>query len=299
MQRKYIIITPVRDEIDTIAIVLKSVIDQTIKPVQWLIIDDGSTDGTREVLSEYGHRFDWIRVILRPFRSERMVGENIVHILNEGLEAAKSISWDFWSKLDADVSIREDHYEKLLDTFESDPKLGIASGLCFIPEGNEFRLEWTPSHQPLGKSRLYRRECWEEIGSLAPRRHWDVIDIYSAQYHGWITRSFPEITVIHYRPTDAAQKNPLGRRYDAGFHYYTMGYHPIYLLARSIRAMWDSTPYLVSGIAIYTGYLAALITRQPFYDESLKTYIRARQWDMMRPKNLFSYILARKKLKYS
>jgi poly-beta-1,6-N-acetyl-D-glucosamine synthase len=300
MNRKYIIITPVRDEIDTINLVIKSVTEQTIKPVQWLIIDDGSTDGTREVLSEYAQRFDWIRVILRPFRSERIVGENVVHILNEGLEAAKRISWDFWAKLDADVSIQADHYEKLFDAFEREPKLGIASGISYLPDSNgKYRLDWTAPHQPLGMSRIYRRECWVDIKAFAPRRHWDVIDIYSAQYHGWVTKSFPSIPVTNYRIIDAAQKNPVARRYDAGFNYYTMGYHPIYLLARSIRVMWDEKPYIMSGISMFIGYLIALITRQQFYDERLKTFIRVRQWEMMRPKNLYSYLIARINNKHS
>jgi hypothetical protein len=229
-----------------------------------------------------------------------MVGENIVHIINQGLNEIKNISWDYWGKLDADLSIQADHFEKLLEEFERDPKLGIASGIIYVPEGNgEFHLEWTSPHHPRGACRVYRRECWVEIGALAPRRHWDVIDLYTAQYHGWVTRSFPHIQVTQYRPTDAAQKRPLARRYDAGFHYYTMGYHPIYFLARSLRTMWDNKPYILSGIAMYIGYLAALITRQPFYDERLKTYIRARQWELFSPKNLFSYLIARDKLKYS
>jgi hypothetical protein len=216
------------------------------------------------------------------------------------LAEVKNISWDFWAKLDADISFQADHYEKLLDAFESEAKLGIASGISFLPESNgEYRLEWTPPHQPLGMNRMYRRECWVDIERLAPRRHWDAIDIYSAQLHGWVTRSLPHIPVIHHRAIDAAQKNPLARRYNAGFHYYTVGYQPVYFLARSLRAMWDEKPYIFSGVSMFTGYLVAMITRQKFYDEQLKTFIRARQWEMVRPKKFISYVIARNRLKHS
>ncbi len=296
MKGRYIIITPIRDEIRTIRLVLESVTKQTELPVQWLILDDGSTDGTQEVLNEYSQRFDWIWVIPKKYRSERKVGENIVHILHEGLAEAQGLAWDFWAKLDGDISFQPDHYEKLLNEFESDPKLGMASGVSFLPASEgEQPLEWTPPHQPLGMNRMYRRTCWEDIVHLAPRRHWDAIDVYTAQMHGWVTRSFSHIPVVHHRAIDAAQKNPLARRFDSGFHYYTAGYHPIYFLARSIRAMWDEKPYLVSGIAMYTGYLSALITRQNFYDQSLKKYIYSRQWEMVKPGNFLNYVKTKRK----
>lgn len=300
MNSNYIIITPIKDEIRTIRLVLESVTKQTVLPALWLIIDDGSTDGTQDVLDEYGQQFGWIRLIRKENRSERKVGENIVHILHEGLAAAQDLNWDFWAKLDGDITFQPDHYEKLLKEFESDPKLGIASGVSFLPadQGGK-QLEWTPPHQPLGMNRLYRRACWEDIGHLAPRRHWDAMDVYAAQMHGWVTKSFSHIPVMHHRAIDAAQKNPLARRFNSGYNYYTAGYHPIYFLARAIRAMWDEKPYLASGIAMYTGYLSAMITRQKFYDEDLKKYIRSRQWEMVKPGNFLNYLRIKRKAQSS
>ena len=294
MNHNYIIISPVRDEVKTIQLSLDSVLSQTVKPVKWVIIDDGSTDGTEKILDEYSKKHGCIHLVSRPFRPERVVGANIVYVLREGLELIKDLDWSYWVKLDADITFPEDHFEQLMQRFDKNPKLGIASGTPFIPLADgRLRLEWTPPHQAVGMSRMYRRECWQSIGDYAPRRHWDAIDIYTAQMRGWETKSFRELPIIHHRPIDAMQKKPLARRYDAGFGYYTAGFHPIYFLVRSIRAMFDEKPYVFSGISMYTGYMAAWVSRAKYYDPELRRFIYDKQGEMLRLINLWNYLQLR------
>jgi poly-beta-1,6-N-acetyl-D-glucosamine synthase len=294
MKSNYVIVTAVRDEIESIQLTLDSVVCQTILPKLWVVVDDDSTDGTSELLEGCANEHSWIKVLHRLPRSGRAVGKNVVDIINEGWEQIQGVDWDFWVKLDADISFDSRYFEDLMQRFDENPRLGMASGKAYNPTvGGGYKLEWNPDHNVLGMARMYRRECWEDIGTLAPRRLWDVIDVYTAQMHGWETRSFNDLSVVHLRPIDTRQKGQLARRFDLGHNHYTMGYHPLYFLFRCLRAIWDEKPYLIAGIMMYLGFIYAWINRETIYNQQLKDFIRQRQLRFLNLHSLYSYLSRR------
>ena len=193
-ESSYVIITPVKDEIENIEVTLNSVIAQTFLPQKWIILDDGSTDGTRELCYSYSEHYSWIQVVNYTRNTvERQVGKNVVEILKYGLDNFAGEDWDFWVKLDADITLPPEYFEMLLKHFDTNPRLGLASGQAYIPERpGQARLEWTHNEFVLGQARMYRHACWNDIGGHAPRRLWDIIDVYEAQMMGWQTESFQE-----------------------------------------------------------------------------------------------------------
>ncbi len=295
----YVVVTPARNEIDSIRSTLDSVISQTVLPVYWIIVNDGSTDGTGDVLKIYSEVHSWIHVIdYTRETSDRRVGKNVVEIIESALQRTQGINWDFWVKLDGDIILPPSYFERLIKRFEENDKLGIASGQAYIPqEEGGFKLEWSAPHHVLGQARMYRRQCWEDIGSLAPRRLWDIIDVYKAQMHGWETRSFRDLKVIHMRPIDSRQQRQLRRRFDSGINHYTMGYHPIYFGARCLRAFWDDQPYFLAGTAMGLGFLYAFLARKRIYDQELKRFIRKKQRQMLGINRFIDYLRAESRSK--
>ena len=295
METDYVVISPVRDEETYIRRTLDSVINQTILPKRWILLDDGSTDGTKEILESYAQIHKWIQVLeYTRDSSDRMVGKNVVEILHCGLSEVQDIHWDFWVKLDGDISFGSNYFEELLCRFHENSKLGMASGKAYNPKANGgYKLEWNHDQNVLGMARMYRRECWEDIGALARRRLWDVIDVYTAQMHGWQTESFPDLSIVHSRPIDTRQKGQLARRFDAGQNHYTMGYHPLYFLFRCLRATLDEKPFLLSGVMMCIGFFYAWISRQAIYDSQLKSYIHQTQRRFLTPRSFFIYLKRR------
>ncbi len=294
MNCKYIIITPVRDEIEGIQLTLLSVILQTVLPERWIIIDDGSTDGTRDVLNRFSEKYPWIVVYDYIDKSDRAVGKRITEIIHEGLKYTEDLNWDFWVKLDADISFRPSYFEILLKHFEKNPRLGMSSGKSYVPDGlGSYTLEWSPDHFVLGMARMYRQACWQDIGALAPRRLWDVIDVFTAQMNHWETRSFNELSVIHLRPIDALQHNQLQRRFDSGIQYYTVGYYPLYFALRCLRAAFDEKPFIFSGMMMAFGFFYGWLSRKPIYDEELKKFIRSEQKKKLSGESLGQYLSRR------
>jgi glycosyltransferase involved in cell wall biosynthesis len=292
--KRYIIITAVRDEIDSVQLTIDSVSNQTILPQRWIIIDDGSSDGTEKQLDAVARQYEWVSIIRKPQDSGRAVGKKIADFINEGLSHGADVEWDYWVKLDADISFDPDHFELLMRQFDQDPSLGMASGKGYVPDGKGgYELEWCPDHHVLGMIRMYRRECWAQIGALAPRRMWDVIDVYTAQMHGWQTRSFDELTVIHLRPIDTLQKNRLSRKFDSGLNHYTMGYYFPYFLLRSIRACWDEKPLVFAGVTLFAGYVYGWVTRKSIYDVQLRGYIHQQQRRYLTRYSLRAYLKRR------
>lgn len=292
MESTYVIISPVRNEVENIRRTLDSVIEQIVLPSRWIIVDDGSTDGTTEILTDYVREYSWIYIFdYTRTDSERKVGKNVVEILHYALSKVESVAWDFWVKLDGDIVLPSDYFKELLERCHCDDSLGIVSGQAYVPDNNgELSLEWSASHHVLGQARMYRRDCWEEIGSLAPRRLWDIIDVYVAQMHGWKTCGFEDLKVIHTRPIDSRQKGQLYRRFDSGVNHYTLGYHPLYFAVRCLRGVWDERPYILAALAMWVGYAVAFFRQQELYDEDLKDFIRAKQLQLLKLSNFIEYL---------
>lgn len=273
---KYVVITPVRDEESYIKHTIESMIRQTWTPAEWILVDDGSTDGTGAVIDEFTRRHSWIKAIHRPNRGFRKAGGGVVDAFNEGFRELGSKNWDFVVKFDGDLTFEASYFEKCLKEFGRDPKLGIGGGtICHITNGAA-EPERCPSFHVRGATKIYRRECWMAIGGLWPAPGWDTADEVKASRLGWTTRSFPDLQLVHHRRTGTAEGIWAGLVKD-GLADYVCGYHPLFMLAKCLARI-TRKPYVLGSLALFTGYISGYWKGIPqFDDRETIDYLRHQQ----------------------
>lgn len=258
----YVIVTPVRNEEKYIEKTLKAVIDQTVTPMQWIIVNDGSSDRTREIVEEYARAHDWITLVNMSDRGFSAVGKGVVESFNAGVRNIKRPEdWEFIAKLDGDLSMNETYFEGLIRGFRDNEKLGIAGGTCFCEEKNTLHEEKTPTFHPIAAARLYRRSCFEEIGGLSSCNAWDTIDLLRARTRGWETRRFKDSHIIHYRIMSSRQGLWEGKK-RTGRNLYLTGYSVLFLLARSAYRLFKK-PYVIESAGVVCGYFTAMLKNEP------------------------------------
>lgn len=292
MSRGYAVITPARDEEKTIEKTIASMLAQTVRPLRWVIVNDGSTDSTRALVEKHLVENPWIVLIDRTNRGFRALGGGVVDAFNEGFERVRDLPWDFVVKLDADLSFGATYFADLLARFEADPKLGMASGKTFLIEDGRKSIEWCHDEHVRGPAKMYRRACFEAIGGLEARRGWDMIDETRSQMLGWTTRSFIEHELIHHRPIDARQSNVLRSRFDMGALYWFLGYHWLYHAVRSARSAVQDFPLVVGGLALFAGYVWAALRRAPRYDADYVDFVRKSQLARFSWRHLMDFVKA-------
>ena len=273
---RYAIITPVRDEEKFIETTLECVLNQTILPVEWVIVDDGSTDQTGVLLDRYAAWHEWIRVIHRANRGFRKSGGGVVEAFYEGYNSLHSNDWEFIVKLDGDLTFTPEYFEKCFEHFRNEPKLGIGGGEIHHNISGELKLEANPRFHVRGATKIYRKSCWEAIGGLWPAAGWDTIDEVKANMLGWKTYSFPELQLLHHRFT-GTEEGLLRDRVKHGVACYVSGYHPLYVAASCLYRI-SQRPYVIGSAAIMYGFLKAHFTGPPRLEERLYlAYVRGQQ----------------------
>jgi len=257
----YVLITPARNETDFIELTIKSVVAQTARPLKWVIVSDGSTDGTEEIVTRYATAHAWIELVRMPERSGRDFAGK-VYAFNAGLERVKDLAYDVVGNLDADVSFEEDYFAFLLQKLAEDPKLGLVGtpfkdGAGFVYDYNYVSIEHVS-----GACQLFRRECFEEIGGFVPVRGGgvDVIAVITAQMKGWRTQTFTEKVILHHRPLGTAEHGALIARFRAGAKDYALGNLLIWEVSRSVYQLKNS-PLVVGGLMLLAGYLWSMARR--------------------------------------
>jgi biofilm PGA synthesis N-glycosyltransferase PgaC len=272
---RYVVISPVKDEAEYIEQTINSMIHQIILPKVWIIVNDGSKDGTEEIVERYIQSYPWIQLVNRLDSGIRQRGKGVVEAFYTGYKML-SVDYDFIVKLDGDLSFEPDFFETLLNKFTCDPQLGIAGGGFYErPDGKSWRL-FAYKDEVRGANKIYRRGCFESIGGLMPIMGWDGIDEWKALSLGWKVQSFFETKVYHYRFTGAA--TGIVKRYiEQGHGAYFMGYHPLYLIARGIRSTFDR-PFIIGGLALIAAYFESWFLGQKRHsDSALLDYIRRTQ----------------------
>jgi len=273
---EYVIITPARDEEEHIEKTIESIAYQTIRPSKWIIVNDGSTDRTGEILDRHAAQFQWISVIHRQNRGFRKSGGGVVEAFYEGYQSLRSDNWEFIVKLDADLSFSSDYFEKCFEYFSREPGLGIGGGEIYHNFGGMLKREATPKFHVRGATKIYRRACWEAIGGLLAAPGWDTIDELKANMLGWKTYSFGDLRLLHYRLTGSAE----GRVRDCvkhGVAAYVSGYHPAFIAASCLRRLIHN-PYVIGSLAIGYGYVNGYVTNRPrVNDPDLIHYVREQQ----------------------
>ena len=279
--KQYILISPVRNEVRNIESTLQSVVRQTRKPLLWVIADDGSTDGTSELVNRFSDIYSWIHLVQLPDRGyyDLMEAGELKAFL-QGLATIKDLEYDYIGKLDGDISFDEHYYELLLQRFEKNPKLGIASGNCWHEQDGRQVIEPVFPQHVRGAMRVYRKTCWDEMGGLVRSLGWDAIDCYKARMLGWETRSFEDLLVRHHVKTWAKGGLLHGRR-RSGRMEYLIGTHPLFFTAKCLRETL-TMPFLISAGALAFGYLASWLKREKRVgDRKLVAFVRKEQISRM------------------
>jgi poly-beta-1,6-N-acetyl-D-glucosamine synthase len=273
---KYVIISPVRDEERHIKGTLNSVTSQGILPAEWIIVDDGSTDRTPQIIDEYAADYPWIRIEHRPNRGVRKSGGGVIEAFYAGYGKLKSQDWDFIVKLDGDLTFSSDYFEKCFEHFQLDPTLGIGGGIICHNLDGVHEPESNPQFHVRGATKIYKRACWEAIGGLWPAPGWDAIDEVKANMLGWKSFTFNELRLLHHRLTGAAD-GILRDRIKHGMACYISGYHPLFVAASCVSRLAQK-PYLTGSAAICYGYIKGYWTRAPrVRDAQFIKYIRTQQ----------------------
>lgn len=258
---RYVLITPARNEETLIRKVLDSVAVQTQPPERWVIVDDGSTDGTAEVIEDYVRRIPWIELVRRPQHVERSFAGK-VHAFNAGFDRVKGIDFDVVGNLDADLSFEPDYLEFLMRKFSEDEKLGVA-GTPFIEAGyDSARDSFEGENHVAGGCQMFRRQCFQEIGGYIanPAGGIDWIAVTSARMKGWRTRSFAEKRFHHFRTLGTAGRGPLEALFSYGEKDYYLGGSPIWELFR-VAYRITKKPIVLGGLALLLGYCSAALRR--------------------------------------
>ena len=273
---RYVIVTPVRDEEEHLEATIASVLSQTMRPVEWVIVDDGSTDRTGEIIDLHAAQSPWIRAVHRTNRGFRKAGGGVMEAFYDGYNALMCADWEFIVKLDGDLSFSPEYFEKCFEHFEERPSLGIGGGEIYHELGGRLKVESHPKFHVRGATKIYRRACWEAIGGLWRASGWDTIDEVKANMLGWNTETFEDLRLIHHRLTGSAD-GLLRDRVKYGLVCFTCGYHPLFVLARCLYRLVRK-PYIIGSLAMLFGFLKGYFTHMPrVNDKSLIRYVRTQQ----------------------
>jgi glycosyltransferase involved in cell wall biosynthesis len=276
MKPRYVIITPVRDEEKYIESTLQAVVNQTIVPIEWVIVNDGSSDRTGAIADEYSAKYPWIHVVHRENRGFRKSGGGVMEAFYSGFGVLRSKSWDYLVKLDGDLGFSSDYFEKCFAHFDQDPKLGVGGGDIAHDIEGTMKVEENPRFHVRGATKIYRRECWDAIGGLFPATGWDTIDEVKANMLGWSTYAFTELRLHHHRFT-GSEDGLFRDRVKHGVACYVSGYHPLFVAASCLRRL-TKKPRVTGSIGMMYGFVKSHFTRPPrLNDRSYFAYIRGQQ----------------------
>lgn len=279
--RRYCLITPCRNEALHAASTLESVCHQSITPALWVIVDDGSSDDTPNILEHYARKYSFIKIIKRSDRGHRQVGAGVIEAFNEGLASVDLQQFDYLCKLDLDLILPGRYFETLIDRMEANPRLGTCSGKPFYRNSNgKLISEQCGDENSIGASKFYRCECFEEIGGFVSGLMWDGIDCHRCRMLGWNTISWDdaEVRFEHLRPMGSSQKSMWHGRKRHGQSQYFMGYSTTYAVASAIFRV-GSRPWFIGSTAMLWGYLSSHFSGAPRYqDEQFVQYLHQYQW---------------------
>jgi cellulose synthase/poly-beta-1,6-N-acetylglucosamine synthase-like glycosyltransferase len=264
---RIVVVSPCRDEERTLARTIASMRVQTVRPVRWVVVDDGSRDRTPELLAEAAREIPWLRVVRRADRGYRRLGGGVIDAFYEGL-ASVECDYDFVAKMDVDLEFGPRYFERLLAEFARDPKLAAASGKVYRPENGRLVHEFMVDEMVAGQFKLYRRDAFEQIGGFVRELMWDGIDFHRARMLGFRTASLddPELRILHLRLMGSSDRSIYRGRLRWGAGQWFMGSAFPYIVASGVFRMREK-PYLVGGLLIIAGYLKAALGGAPRYED--------------------------------
>lgn len=279
----YVLITPARNEAAFIPLTLKSVAEQTVRPMKWAIVSDGSTDGTDDLVRPYMAQHSWIELVRMPDRSERSFAGK-VHAFNAGYARVKDLPFDVVASLDADISFAPDYFDFLLRKLANEAELGLV-GTPFL-DGTKpaYDYRFVSIEHVSGACQVFRRSCFEQIGGYVPVKGGgiDHIAVMTARMMGWKTRTFTERNCVHHRTMGTAERSKVAARFRTGAQDYALGSHPLWHFVRTAYQI-TRKPFILGGLALGAGYLQAMLRRSKrSVSPGLMTFRRREQMQRLR-----------------
>jgi glycosyltransferase involved in cell wall biosynthesis len=285
MKRRYLLVSPCRDEARHMRRTLESVAAQSLPPARGVIVDDGSTDETPGVLEAFARDRPWVSIVHRADRGRRNVGPGVVEAFYAGLATEDLSRYDYLCKLDLDLDLPPRYFETLVERMEAQPRLGTTSGKPYFVRARDRALvpEVCGDEMSVGMTKLYRTECFEAIGGFVREVMWDGIDCHRCRMLGWIAESVddPRLRFVHLRPMGSSQKGIWTGRVRSGFGQYFMGTSPLYLLASAAFRLFEH-PVLHGSAAMVWGYFSSAARGVRRYeDPEFRRFLRRYQRDCL------------------
>lgn len=279
----YVLISPCKDEGEYIEETLNSVLSQTIQPSLWVIVDDGSTDNSVEIIHEYMDKMPYIKLVQRPKNTKRNVGAGVIHAFNEGLKHINIDKFDYICKFDVDLKLPKKYFETLITHMDADEFLGTCSGKAYYihSKTGEKKSELCGDEASVGMTKFYRRECFKQIDGFVAEVGWDGYDCHRARYFGWRALSIDheDLNFIHLRPMGSSQKSIYKGRIRHGKGQYHLGAHPLFFIASSIYRSIKQRPYIIGTVFSIYGYAKAALNKNDkhFGGKEITEFIRKYQ----------------------
>jgi glycosyltransferase involved in cell wall biosynthesis len=281
----YVLITAARNEEKHIENTIKTIIAQTVLPVKWVIVSDGSTDRTDEIVLQYSAQHSFIHLVRKAATINGPVDfSSKVHAIKMGYEKLRDIDYSFIGILDGDVTFDSRYYEMILNKFAENSKLGIAGGII-LDQYDDHCIRRSPANLNYvsGCIQLFRRKCYEDIGGLSPIKEGgeDTIAAITAQMKGWNVETFEEFKVFHHKHSEAA-RGALNEIFREGRMFYALGSHPLFEIIKSIKKTIEK-PYFLYAFVRMIGYLSPYCKRQkrPVSDEFIG-FLRKEQFAQLK-----------------
>jgi Oligosaccharide biosynthesis protein Alg14 like/Glycosyl transferase family 2 len=270
----YAVVTPARDEAENLARLAQCLARQTVPPTTWIVVDNGSSDSTREVLDELAQTHAWIHGVSVPGEETAVRGAPIVRAFHAGL-ARLDLLPDVVVKVDADISMEPDYFERLLAAFEESPSLGMASGSAYELRGSAWRQIVTTRSSVWGAARAYRRDCLRDVTPLDEYMGWDGIDELKARARGWTTKTLLDLPFRHHR-REGERDGARGLRGWAarGRAAHYMGYRAWYL---GLRSLYHARRH-PAALGMLWGFAGAALRRDRVCpDQEVRAFLRREQ----------------------
>mgnify|MGYP003629717295 FL=1 len=282
--RSYLVVTPCRDEEEFIEKAIESLAAQSVPPACWVIVDDGSTDRTPELLEEAAAKHDFIRVVRREDRGGRKVGAGVIEAFYAGYESVDVSQFTYICKMDADLELPHRYFERLMEEMEADDRLGGVSGKMFLrDDAGQLHHERRGDDHAAGPTKFYRRTSFEDIGGFVRMVGWDGIDGHMCRLKGWVAKSImdDELKVVHLRQMGSSDQGVMHGRVRGGKGKWRLGSSPWYMLATAIYRGFDK-PYIIGACAMVYGYFHAMITGVERYsDPAYLKHLRKYEWSAL------------------
>ena len=276
----YLLISPCRDEAQYMRQTLDTVVAQSVLPTRWIIVDDGSTDATPQILAEYAAKHSWITVVTRHNRGHRAVGPGVIDAFYAGYQTITPTDFDYVCKLDLDLRLPPRYFEILVQRMQANPRIATCSGKAYVEQGGRLVNEGHGDETSLGMTKFYRVSAFAAMGGFVREVMWDGIDCHRCRMLGLIACSWdePDLRFVHLRPMGSSQQSIYTGRMRHGFGQYFMGTGFLYILASAIKKIPEK-PYVLGAGAMLWGWIKSALQGQPRYnDPAFREFLRAYQW---------------------